>query len=192
MDIETIEIEAEYSIQHWSNEGTSFVFPAKIDDDQMLDDANRALKLCQQRIKTIDTARKDITGPLLDSKRKIDERFKAPAKVWQEVKDVLVKLIKAYKTEKDAEAEAMRKEARRLAADYSVVSKAQADDFLDASSSMITKVDGRIIKDRWEVVIDDYDSIPREFLMIDTKKLTQLANAKQGQGAPAGTRFVKR
>ena len=133
------------------------------------------LQNVQGQIKTIDADRKKWKAPALNASKTIDGFFGPALKALRAVKAKTKTLL----AEQAREADRVRREA------MAEVAKGQAP--VTPALAPVEAPAGVTYRDELVVEIDDFDKVPREFLVVDKSKLAILGKA--GGEAPPGVRF---
>ncbi len=124
----------------------------KITSQAKLDLAAKLLREVKGNAKTIETQRKSVTKPLLDTKKQIDTWFKPTADALAKVEGILKTAINTYTAEQQAEKVAL------LAAGDHTAALAMPETNLPKGVTQRTLW-------RWEV--EDATKVPRGFLCVD-------------------------
>ena len=140
--------------------------------------AGQLLKEVHEEIKRLDKIRKDAGKPARDAQRAINDYFKPPLTLLEKAKREIKRRLEVWQATED--------ERRREA----IAKAAEGDTEALADTAPAAPVAGVATRRVIEVLIDDERKIPREFLIVDMRKLQSLANA--GGEAPTGVRFVAR
>lgn len=138
--------------------------------------AAQLLTKAHKRWKELEAVRKKALQPALTAQRDINDFFRPALDGWESVKDRVKKLLN----------EAVR--AREAANQALLLQASKGDGAALAQVQETAPPSGIGYRDEVEIVIDDFDSIPRDCLTVDWSKLKIMA--RLGQPAPPGVRFV--
>lgn len=154
----------------------ALVFIAKLDlsTQSNRDVAGKVLAEIRTRVATLETQRKDITGPILESKRKVDALFKPVVEFWQACDDALEPaLLAATKAAEQAQIKA-------LAVVAETSGQTDALTLTQAHTSAETPA-GLDLRKTWTARIVDESLVPREYLCVDVDKIKRLVVAMKGE-----------
>lgn len=173
----------------------------------------------KSQLKEIEETRKRFTGPLMESKKRIDEQAKKLSTPLEAIVRVLdTKLIAWHQSQEQIRFEAERKkreeEAARLEEEkYRQLQTALITGDQTAADAVceIEKHQERLetkpleivrntktgnsttyLQQRWTFEVIDADQVPREFLMIDESKLQKFATDEQEKAVVPGVRFFQK
>lgn len=163
--------------------------------------------------KEAESVRKQITQPMLDEKRRIDNffttRFTAPL---TEAENSLKSGMLAYQREQErkareaqaAEEERARKERQRLAERAAKAEQKgqleKADDLRDRAAGVVApvvtpsvpKAKGISTREVWDFEITDEKAVPREYLAVDLSKIRKVVAAMKGDTNIPGVKVVRK
>lgn len=147
--------------------------------------AVEALKQASAKHREIDAARKKATGPLDVAKKQIQEWFRPALDNLDGAILSIRRAIAAYEAEqKRREAEAAAAYARALPAE-----KAEAKAALvSAFETSVEKIDGVAKRTIWKFEVIDEKQIPREYLVVDEKRIGGVVRAMKGEVVIPGVR----
>ena len=159
-----------------------------IKDDVGYATAGEALRQVKALIEQAEDERTNIVKPINDGVKRINEFFKkltAPAKAYEA--ELKIGLVHYQDTKRQLEMEKAEKEAKRL----EKRSPEAAADLRQAAAerAVVPAVEGVGLRKTWTYEIEDEAAIPREFLMVDEKKLRAYAVAMKDSAKVAGVRF---
>jgi len=165
-----------------------------------LDEAkSRIMELFRAPIDTLQKAEAAIKGSILDWNRREQERINAERRKHEEEQRKL--RAAALETEQLAKAEAAKLIAVGKTAEAElIVEEAAAErsdaEFIAAMTTPITsapaKLAGTGIRKDWDFEIVNEKKIPREFLMIDEKKIRAFVKAMKNEARIEGVRVFER
>jgi hypothetical protein len=142
--------------------------------------------------KELEEKRTSVTGPILEAKRTVDEWFKPVQGPLKEAERILKEKISAY---------ILARKAANEAAMLAAASAAQAG---DGEAALVhvgaiqdaPRVAGISVKEVWDWEVENLDEVPREFLMLDERKVREAIWYADTQNTPPrpipGLRFVLR
>ncbi len=170
--------------------------------------ASEELKNIKKSAKQLDEQRKSLTKPLDESKKKIMAMFKAPTEYLEKAEAIIKKTMVTYqqeeerlrreeeemlKNEAEAKAEAERQRLLKKAddnfededkvkeiikdIDEVKVERVRVDTTFDKDMKKLT---GSTMIDKWCFKIINEKEVPREYLMVDEKKIGAVARATKG------------
>lgn len=140
------------------------------------------------RYTAIKTEKEKVTKPLKATVKQVEAWFDVLLSPLDEAKRLFKEKATAYQI---AQAEEQRKAlAATQAAFQAGDEKAVEAHALQAATAMPEKVKGAFVTDRWSVEIVDEKLVPREFLIVDVKKLDALARAMKGDINIPGVKAV--
>lgn len=161
-----------------------------ISNQDELDNANSVLKVIKEKIKELDTGRKEITQPLELAKKRVIALYKTPLELLQKAESLIKRGMIAFTEKAEAERRKQQEELRKRieakaerAEAKGKVEKAeeirqQAE--LTTVVSSVEKPANISFQEIWRAVVIDETKIPREYLCIDQKKLDAVARATKG------------
>lgn len=178
----------------------------EIDSDAMYELAGEEIKGFKSKAKVLDNTRKSMTKPLDESKKTIMEFFRDPIAKLKEAEEKINGLMIAYQRKKEAERRAEEKklreaeEKKRLKEEAAAKKKADKlreegkeeeaaqveDDAVEAAAiapppvvvaDKTPTVKGVHTRKNWKFRITDEAKIPREYLVVDEKKIGQVVRA---------------
>lgn len=175
------------------------------------------LKQIKSVSKILDDARKDITKPLDEAKKRVMDFFRDPLDQLSAAEGILKRAILGYQQEQEkirreeeqkaisrAKAEEERKrralEERAVKAEESgntakaELLRERADDVYVptiVTAPVIEKVKGISTKKVWKFRIKDESQIPREYLLINEPMLNKIAQATHGKIPVPGVEFYQ-
>lgn len=158
--------------------------------------------------KKLEETRTGITGPMNDALAKVNAFFKAPAAKLKAIEDLIKGKLSAYHAEQErirakeqAEAdERARKErdrveaqARKAAESGKVEKAAQLEQRAATVVAPIIqreapKVAGLQMREAWKFQVTDPSLVPREYLVVDEKKIRGVVMALKGEAKIPGVR----
>jgi hypothetical protein len=155
-------------------------------DDQAL--AADMLRDVKRRHKSLDTKRKTITTPLLEAKRAVDDLFRAPRELLEEVEGILKEKIAAF----------LDRAATANSAALLTASKAESLDEAAAALATIEHVEapaGVSVRHVWRAIVFNEELLDRRFLSPDQRKIDAWAKEHvDADGKPfviAGVNFER-
>lgn len=203
----------EYAIQ--ANEITGQINKIKIINQQTYEQAADILKNVKAMAKRLEETRKSITSPIDLAKSAVMNLFRAPSDVLVTAEANLKRAMIDYQNEqerirreqeaklrREAEEKA-RKEQERLQAR---AEKAEANGKAEKAEELreqaeqvqvvapvlaptVQKVDGVSVRKNWKARVVDASLVPRQWLVVDEKKLDQIAKATKGSMDIPGVEF---
>ena len=180
-------------------------FPIESNEDFLA--ANDDLKIIKAKYREIEEKRKFLKEPALEQGRRIDAMFRPALDTLSSAERAYKKSMGAWQDEQDrirreAEAKAralfLKAEQERIKALDSGNDKklAKAEEKIAAAAALVEaapevpKAAGFHQVEVWSAEIVDIDSLPREFMLPDLKKLDDVAKALQGKFNVPGARAV--
>lgn len=171
-------------------------------------DANDELGRIKSAQKRLETLRTTITKPLNEALRAANDFFRAPAERLATAERSLKSAMIAFQNEQEriqreqqAKVEAAaRKERERLEAQARKAEAAgkveKAQQLEEQAATVVApiieteapKVVGLAQRDVWKFEVTDPAAVPREFLIVDEKKLRAFVTAMKGDAKVAGVR----
>lgn len=172
-------------------------------------------KSCKDVLKEIERVRKFLKEPSLEQGKRIDQQAKESAKPWEERVQVANSLLLDWHNsqeeirKKEAE-EARQAELKRLErVKEEELSKVMNGESGDASGlaeveTNIERLENKVtkivtntktpratayVKTNWSFEVVDPEKVPREFLIVDTKKLGQYARSMKETANVPGVKF---
>lgn len=138
---------------------------------QDYEQAGTYLKDVKAKQKQIDEVRKSMTKPLDDAKKRIMDFFRNPNDILKKAEGLLKNKMLAY--DKHQQEIAKKREAmlQKQFKDAEVKPVVQAPK---------VKIDGIKKMTIWKYRVDDINKVPREWLIIDEKKMNAFAKATKG------------
>jgi len=176
----------------------------KVADAPAYQQAGNWLKQIKSKTKELDDLRKSMTKPLDDSKKAIMAFFKPPMERLSTAEVSIKRGMVAYaqiEEKKRVEAEEkLRKEQEKLLEKADIAAAAgkekRAEKFEEKAEMMVTtvqstvqKVAGIQFRKVWRYNIINEKLIPREYLMVDEKKLGELARTEKENANVPGVEF---
>lgn len=176
------------------------------------------LKQIKSTTKVLDDARKDITKPLDEAKKRVMDLFRGPIEKLAQAETVLKRAILTYSQEQDrirkeAEAKALaaaraEEERKRKALEERAAKEAEkgntakAEALQEKAENVYVptvvlapptpeKISGISTKKVWKFRITDEKAIPRDYLVVNETMLGKLAQATQGKVPVAGVEFYQ-
>lgn len=124
----------------------------------------------KRRSKALETARKEITAPMLDAKKKVDDLFRTPLDLLTRCEGVLKAKVQAYMRQR--EAEVLKQISDPAAADAAALVPAAA------MATLPTNMSERRV---WTFEVVDASLVPRDFLLVDSEKVREAIKALGGE-----------
>lgn len=149
------------------------------------------LGMVQREIKELEKERTELTVPLLDAKRQVDEQFKPATTAWEAVKDLVKKKLGAAQTKRLQAAQQARKDAE----DAAVMGDTQGVLAAMARIPEASKPEGLTVQFEWQASVVDQYQVPREFLEISLGAVKAYCKAHtKSEEIPSvpGLKFEKR
>jgi len=172
----------------------------KVPDAPAYQEAGNWLKQIKAKAKELDDLRKSMTKPLDDSKKAIMAFFKPPidrlSTAETSIKRAMVSYMQIEEKKRAAAEEKLRREQERLlerAEAAASAGKDKAADRLEERAELMSttvaptvqKVDGIQFRKVWRFNIVNEKLVPREYLIVDEKKLGEIARTeKEGANVP--------
>lgn len=163
------------------------VFDIAIKDDSDAVMASQLIKEVSTKIKAVEAERKEITKPLLESKRNLDKFFKKITNPLEDINKHLRKELVKYEKEKEAARQLAQAEARKAA-----LLGAPAEEIKDLITESVkpsVKVSGVSVRNVWKARVLDFSQLPDEFKMVDEQALKRYAKENQDQKQVPGVQF---
>lgn len=140
----------------------------------------------KEKIKELDNQRKAFVAPLNDVVKKINAFFKAPIDAYGEVELSLKSAMGSFQMELARQRQAALEEAAKAAAaqkteDFSALMGAALD-------NAPVKAAGTFTRDVWRYEVLDPSLVPREYLMVDERKIGEVVRTLKGDVQIPGVR----
>jgi len=173
-----------------------------IDGPTMYEAAAGELRDIKARAKKVDDLRKSITKPLDDAKKATMDLFRPAVEAYAQAESILKRSMLDYDKKVAAERreqerlarEAAEAEQNRLLAEAAEAEKSgdtgKAEELMMHAESVPTapvvannapKASGISKTVNWKFEITDANKVPREYLLIDEKKIGQVVRAMKGE-----------
>lgn len=189
----------------------------KITTAEQMAPAGVLLQEIKTKINLLDETRKTMTRPLDESKNRIMSFFKKPILLLQEAENAVKKAMLVYQQEQELKRQAEEKKLREAAAKEEAKQKAAlakkaeaarakgneekaaeleqkaAEVFVPAPvlAKEEVKVDGVSTRTVWTYEITDVNSIPRDYMIPDEKKIGAMVKASGGTLRIPGIRIYQ-
>lgn len=173
-------------------------------NDQAQAAAGAQLQSVMRHIDSIEERRTRITKPLNDLLRRINAAFAPAKKEWGEVAEIASSAVLGYTQAREAAAQQAAMAAQHLATTTQILGSAPAAHAYQAlaahAAAPTPKVEGISSTEHWtwqlagnndEERAAAFAAVPREFLCLDEKKLTQYAQMMKGVGNIPGIRIFR-
>lgn len=150
-----------------------FIAQVDLSSQAARDTAGKVLTMVRERVAALEARRKDITGPILESKRKIDALFRPVVEYWESCDQALApRLLAAHRAADQAQVKA-------LAVVAETCGQTDALTLTQAHTSAETP-QGLDLRKSWTFRVVDAASVPREYLRVDEDKIKRLVTAMKG------------
>ena len=166
--------------QHW----LSLLGPFEITNDEEQDQVAGVLRDVKARHKFIEEKRKEITGPMNDALRAVNNLFRPPRERFEELERLLKAKIARY-LEAKAQANVA---ALQLAAAAPTPAVAQQ---AIAQVAPVEPPRGVSVRYVWAFEVTDPTEVPREFCSPDPEKIKRYIAETPGAPVMRGVRFTK-
>lgn len=192
---------------------TTFVIKAP---EQMVE-AGGLLQEIKTKLNLLEETRKSMTRPLDDSKKRIMDFFKKPVLMLQEAENSIKKAMLVYQQEQELKRQAEEKKLREAAAKEEAKQKAalekkaaaaaakgnleKAEELKQQAAEVFVpapvlakeevKVEGVSTRTVWTYEITDVNSIPRDYMIPDEKKIGAMVKASGGTLTIPGIRIYQ-
>lgn len=140
----------------------------QLSSQEELEEAGELLTEVKRRAKVLESARKEITTPMLAAKKKVDDLFRPPLKLLEECEAVLKAKVQVYMREQEA---AVLASIGELQAHSETLAPVE----LPALPSNMSE------RRVWTIEVEHPELVPREFLMVDEAKIMALIKAVGGE-----------
>jgi len=178
-----------------------------VNSQQAYEAAGSDLKAIKARQKEVDEARKSITRPLDEEKKRITAFFEPAASFLNKAESILKSSMMAYASEQDRlrrvaeeaarkEQERLRKEAEKKAAKAETKGDAEKAADIRAAVPVVVamqveqpKVAGISMRTIWKARVIDAAQVPREYMIVDLQKIDRIAKESKGAVQVAGIEF---
>lgn len=148
------------------------------------------LKKVKRLYDGLDAQRKELTDPLNGVLKKINGAVKPMLEALNNWELKFKQILTHYEGNKRTVLMLnAAKEARKVIKE----NPQYAQDILDAAKaeSATPKIEGVQYRTKWTFTIEDETQIPREFLIVDEKKLAKFAEAMKDKASVAGVKFIE-
>lgn len=147
----------------------------KIDVLQITDESSEKLgatylSFLAKAVKNLESARVRLTKPVLESKKNIDNEFKAMMEVPNNLIAELKKKLLSYNDVKRKQEQEKTDKVKQFAKDNGLPVP-QSETVSAPQTQVRTAVGTTYIQKRWNWRLVDETKIPREYLMVDEKKI---------------------
>lgn len=161
-----------------------------IHNDDEYSEASRHLLFVKDFLNKVEEDKKETVDPIRKGLDALYKKYRQARQPWEAAERTLKTLISTYAVRKQTKLlQAARKKAQKLIADGK---NEQAADLISdaANKRCVPNIDGIQLKSSWAYDILDENAIPREFLTVDTKKISAVVKAmKEKTDIPGVTAF---
>lgn len=175
-------------------------------------EATGFLQRIKGKYKEIEDARKAITQPMDEAKKRVMELFRKPLTVLSSAETYLKNQMVTYHDEQEkkrreeeatAEAERIKEEAKLEKKIEKAIDKgdegraeelqAEKDNIVTPPTTVeVPQAEGIAFKEKWEVEVVNESLVPRQYLMPNLPMLNKTVQAQKGKIPIPGTRFKMR
>jgi hypothetical protein len=127
------------------------------------------------RMNTVESKRKEFTQPLYELQKKLNAFFKEPLKNYEQAEKALKAAMASFQIKKEAERKAALEAAKKAAEEENKEEFQQS--MVKAADNITPEVQGTYTVDVPRFEVTDPSQVPREYLMVDEKKIRGVVNS---------------
>jgi hypothetical protein len=150
-----------------------------------LEESSKKLNMIKTAYRDIEAERRKITVPIDNAKKAVQTLFLKPLNLLKEAEKIFKDAMARYLAEKERE---------RVKEQVKAVKEAEANDEPPPIVPVkVEKVQGLSTRKVWkaEILEDDYDKIPREYLIPNMAVLDKIGQSTKGQIKIPGIKFIE-
>jgi exonuclease VII large subunit len=146
-----------------------------ISSDEEYQQAAQFLIDLKTRQKEVEAKRKEFTQPLYDLQKKLNAFFKEPLANYQKAEQALKNAMAKFQIKKEAERKAALEAANKAAQEEN--KEAFTESMVKAADNLAPDAKGTYTVDVPRFEVTNPELVPREYLMVDEKKIRGVVNS---------------